>query len=96
VPPKPVHFDACLFSEWTGSDGTHVAVHVDDLLVASSNERGIADLQKMLLSKFRSINTSRDCFTYLGMNITSFNQGVRVSIEGQIGDCLVQIIELCL
>jgi hypothetical protein len=67
-------YDACLYSRWTGSDVTHVAVHVDDLLIASSSKRGVNDIEKILLNKCRAISTSRHCFTYLGMNVTSFAQ----------------------
>jgi hypothetical protein len=67
-------YDGCLFTRADGSGVTHVCIHVDDLLVCTSN--GISYIEDMLLSELKAINTTKDIFTYLCMTVGKHSHDV--------------------
>lgn len=82
-------YDPCVFNKTVFGDQITVCVHVDDLLVTSTNERALDGFQKMLEANFENITARRgNQHSYLAMNIECTSDGITVDMKAYIDKLL--------
>jgi hypothetical protein len=68
--------DPCLFTKHQKKDFTYIVVHVDDLYVVSSNQKGVKKLHELLTTAFGTItSSSNSVLNYLGIEIRKRSDG---------------------
>jgi transposase InsO family protein len=85
----PTAADPCLFQIGSGEDATLIAIYVDDILIASRNQRKIAEISKVLSSKFE-IKDLGDASFCLGVEFGRVDGRVTLHQRGYIKDMLAR------
>ena len=83
----PSNADPCIFYSGQGEEILLIAVYIDDILVASRNEKMIDKFSEHL-SKIFEIKSLRDVKNCLGIEFTQNKQGIMMSQRGYICDML--------
>jgi hypothetical protein len=85
----PTAADPCLFQIGSGEDATLIAIYVDDILIASRNQRKIGEISKVLSRKFE-IKDLGDASFCLGVEFGRVDGRVTLHQRGYIKDMLAR------
>ena len=82
--------DKCLFSKIQGDHVTHVAIYVDDLLMAGNDQAEIESLTTALRDRFKEITVQEGAnISFVGMEIQTMDNGdIRLRQRGYITDVI--------
>ena len=86
---KPNPYDKCIYNKTEGGVQCTVAVHVDDLLITSTDENIITALTNSMREKYEEVKAATGpIVNYLGMVLDRSTEGEsRITMGGYIEDC---------
>jgi hypothetical protein len=78
-----------VFYKWHKKENIVISIHVGDALISSTSDRGIDYCERIFGNAFHAVNITRGAsIEYLGMQLTSSNDGISVDMPGYAKECV--------